>query len=347
MALSTPVAFFIFNRPELTRIVFDTIRKAQPCQLFVIADGPRTRDEQQRCQATREIVKQVDWPCEVFLNYADANLGCKARISSGITWVFEHVEEAIILEDDCAPIPSFFPFCQSLLEQYREDQRIFVINGSNFQNGIHRTSYSYYFSRYNHCWGWATWKRAWQHWHSDREKWTSFKDQGLMEQLLEDPEEREHWMRVFDKLFLEGRPNTWDYPWMFACWSQGRLAITPVENMVSNLGFGELATHTKEIDPRVAYRETRDIWDISHPPFVVRHREADVFTFRNAFKEPKPSLLRKVLGFRNYIGSGLIYRARLLFTALRAIRFSSRHRRKAPSHSPTENSKGDENGKPY
>ncbi|WP_223209916.1 hypothetical protein [Picosynechococcus sp. NKBG042902] len=108
--LKTPVAFIIFNRPDLTQIVFNEIRKAQPKQLFVIADGPRTPEEQEKCQAARDVIKQVDWDCEVFCNYADVNLGCRERVSSGITWVFEQVEEAIILEDDCVPAPSFFRF---------------------------------------------------------------------------------------------------------------------------------------------------------------------------------------------------------------------------------------------
>lgn len=105
--LKTPVAFIIFNRPDLTQIVFNEIRKAQPKQLFVIADGPRTSEEQAKCQAAQDIIKQVDWDCEVFCNYSDINLGCRERVSSGITWVFEQVEEAIILEDDCFPSSSF------------------------------------------------------------------------------------------------------------------------------------------------------------------------------------------------------------------------------------------------
>lgn len=317
MGLSTPVAFFIFNRPDQTQVVFNAIRQAQPLQLFVVADGPRNSEEKIRCEAARQILGQIDWPCEVLYNYADTNLGCKQRISSGITWVFDHVEEAIILEDDCLPAPSFFPFCQTLLEHYREDQRIFVINGSNFQNGISRTPYSYYFSRYNmHCWGWATWKRAWQNWHCDRDKWVGFKSQGLLDQLLEDPEERAYWTRVFDKFFLEGRPNTWDYPWMFACWSQERLSITPNENLVSNIGFGQDATHTTEMDPRVAGRQPCDIWEISHPPFVVRHRDADLFTFRNAFKSPGLSAAQRAAHLWTYLISGLRYRTQRFLLAI-------------------------------
>ncbi len=281
--LKTPVAFIIFNRPDLTQIVFNEIRKAEPKQLFVIADGPKTPEEWKKCQAARDVIKQVDWDCEVLCNYSDVNLGCRERVSSGITWVFEHVEEAIILEDDCVPAPSFFSFCQTLLEHYRDDERIMVISGNNFQNGISRTKYSYYFSRYNHCWGWATWKRAWKYYDFNKEKWLEFKKENLLSQLFEDSTETKHWQEIFNRLFLEGKPNTWDYVWTFACWAQGGLSILPNQNLVSNIGFRSDATHTKGIDSTMGNLPTQDIWKIEHPPFIVRHQQADLYTFKNHF----------------------------------------------------------------
>ena len=161
--LKTPVAFIIFNRPSLTQIVFNTIRQAKPKQLFVIADGARFPEEKEKCQQARDIIRQVDWDCEVLANYSDVNLGCGKRISSGISWVFEHVEAAIILEDDCLPHLSFFRYCENLLDYYRDDERVMAIGGDNFQDGNKKTPYSYYFSKYPHVWGWATWRRAWKH----------------------------------------------------------------------------------------------------------------------------------------------------------------------------------------
>ncbi|MFM7711944.1 MAG: glycosyltransferase family 2 protein, partial [Microcystis sp.] len=142
--------------PDTTARVFEAIRQAKPPKLLVVADGPRAdrADDIEKCKAARAIIEGVDWDCEVLTNYSDVNLGCKNRVSSGLNWVFDTVEEAIILEDDCVPDPTFFRFCEELLEYYRHDQRIMVISGNNFQFGKKRTGYSYYFSVYTHCWGW-------------------------------------------------------------------------------------------------------------------------------------------------------------------------------------------------
>ena len=146
--MKTPVAFIIFNRPDTTKRVFEAIRHAKPPKLLVIADGPRADrpGEAEKCAAAREIIEGVDWECEVLTNYSDVNLGCGKRVSTGIDWVFDQVEEAIILEDDCLPNPSFFKFCELMLEQYRHDQRIMSISGTNYLETWKSSIQSYYFS---------------------------------------------------------------------------------------------------------------------------------------------------------------------------------------------------------
>jgi hypothetical protein len=280
--LKTPVVFLIFRRPDLTARVFETIRQAQPAKLLIVADGARNEEEAILCQQTRAVTEQIDWDCEVLRNYSDVNLGCRQRISSGITWTFEQVEEAIILEDDCLPHPSFFSYCENLLDYYRDDERIMVISGDNFQDGNQRTPYSYYFSKYNHCWGWATWRRAWKHWHFNPETWIEFRDTGLIKFICDDSYEEKYWTQVFNTLFLEGKPNTWDYPWTFACWSQSGLTALPNVNLVSNIGFGAGGTHTFG-DSHLANMAVEDIGEITHPPFVVRHIEGDRYTFDHHF----------------------------------------------------------------
>ncbi|MBR8827034.1 MAG: glycosyltransferase family 2 protein [Gomphosphaeria aponina SAG 52.96 = DSM 107014] len=276
--LNTPVALIIFKRPKQTQQIFNAIRQAQPKQLFVIADGARNPEEAEKCQQTRDIIKQVDWDCQVYTNYADQNLGCGVRVSSGITWVFELVEEAIILEDDCLPHPSFFPYCETLLNYYRDDERIMVITGNNFQGGKKRTPYSYYFSKYPHCWGWASWRRAWQHWDYKMSKWNEFRDFDLLKFVHEDPYEQKYWLRIFERMCVENPNDIWDYMWTFACWSQNGLTVLPNVNLVSNIGFGEDGTHTFGDSP-LANMPTEDIGEIIHPPFVVQHKEADTFYF--------------------------------------------------------------------
>lgn len=278
MNLDTPIVFIIYKRPDLTARVFEMIRQAQPSILFVVADGPSTHEESILCSRTRLVTEEIDWECEVFRDYSESNVGCRRRISSGLNWVFKQVEEAIILEDDCLPHPSFFEYCQYLLHYYRHDERVMVVSGNNFQDGQQRTPYSYYFSKYNHCWGWATWRRAWQHYGLDADKWVDFRDYGLLSSICPDPYELRYWTSIFDALFLRGEPDSWAYPWTFACWSQNGLTALPKVNLVSNIGFGDNATHTVKQSP-YANLKTEDIAFIQHPLFVTRHQEADQYTF--------------------------------------------------------------------
>ena len=132
MNISTPVIFMIFNRPELTFSVFEKIAAARPRKLLVVADGPRFPEEAQKCIEARRVTEKVNWDCEVLTNFTEANMGCKSRIASGLDWAFSIVEEAIILEDDCLPTLSFFPFCEKLLNHFRLDKRIMHIGGNNF-----------------------------------------------------------------------------------------------------------------------------------------------------------------------------------------------------------------------
>lgn len=293
--LNTPVVFIIFNRPDLTQIVFNAIRQAQPKRLLIVADGPRFPEEAQKCEQTRCIINQVDWDCQVLTNFSDTNLGCRKRVSSGLDWVFSEVEQAIILEDDCLPSQSFFYFCQELLDYYKNDTRIMHISGDNFQKEQKRTNYSYYFSKYNHNWGWASWRRAWKYYDLEMKTWTEFKEANVIKNICDSIDEQKYWLNIFEQNY-KGTINTWDYQWTYACWSQGGLSILPNYNLVSNIGFRSDATHTLKESP-FAQLPTKDIWEIKHPPFVIRDKLCDYYTFERNFGEINQSLYSKVKGF--------------------------------------------------
>ena len=230
----TPVAFLIFNRPDVTARVFEAIRAARPPVLLVVADGPRPDrpGEAERCDAARRVVHDVDWPCRVLTNFAERNMGCRRRIASGLTWVFEQVESAIIVEDDCLPDPTFFPYCHDLLERYRDDRRVFMISGDNFQQGRPaRTDDAYYFSRYAHIWGWAAWRRSWESYDVDLGLWPQVRDGGWLRDALTDDGAVAYWTRVFDRVHA-GQVDTWDYQLQFAQWLNHGLTAVPRTNLV-------------------------------------------------------------------------------------------------------------------
>ncbi|MFY9983736.1 MAG: glycosyltransferase family 2 protein, partial [Chthoniobacterales bacterium] len=276
--LSTPVALIVFKRPEVTERVFRRIAEAKPQTLLLIADGPRSQEEAKACAQVRELVQRVDWDCRVLKNFSDVNLGCRHRPATGIDWVFSQVNEAIILEDDCLPSLSFFYFCQALLERYREDERIFMIGGNNFQSGLSRTEDSYYFSRYPGTWGWATWRRAWQYYDRAMESWPAFKAAGRMRWIFENPAEQLYWEPYFQQCH-DNMLDAWDYIWLYSYLCQNGLTIEPSVNLVSNIGFGSGASHTFEVESPLANVPAREIWEIKHPRHVLRHVEADTYYF--------------------------------------------------------------------
>ena len=283
--LSTPVVFLIFNRPDTTKTVFAAIRQAKPKILLVIADGPRHDrvNDAEKCEATRSIIEGVDWECNLLKNYSDINLGCKLRVSSGLDWVFDQVESAIILEDDCLPNPTFFRFCSELLNQYADDKRIMVISGNNFQFGRRRTENSYYFSAFTHCWGWATWRRAWQHYDIDMKLWSTVRDNGWLRDILHSKYAVRYWEYIFQSVF-DDLINSWAYRWLFACWMQGGLTILPNVNLVSNIGFNNEATHTKNVDSLANIPTETITFPLLHPQFVIRDTQSDDFTQRIVFR---------------------------------------------------------------
>ena len=283
--MNTPVVLIIFNRPDTALQVFEVIRSIKPKTLLVIADGPRKHvdSDEEKCRQSRELVENIDWPCEVLKNYSTINLGCKKRISSGLTWVFEQVEEAIILEDDCLPDPSFFPFCEELLAKYRYDTRIMTISGNNFQDGKSRNKDSYYFSHYNHCWGWASWRRAWQHFDIEMKSWPQLQREGWLQDMLMYQDEAKRWENTFQRVF-EDHIDTWDYIWTYSCWVQSGLSILPNINLVSNIGDSGDGTHMNSpgnILFRIPVSPVQ--FPLKHPKFVVRNLQADRETFKLMF----------------------------------------------------------------
>lgn len=297
--MQTPVLLILFNRPDTTARVLERIREARPKRLFVAADGPRENHpgEAEACTEARRIVDEgIDWPCQVDRRYQDRNLGCRQAVAGAITWFFAHVEEGIILEDDCLPDPTFFPFCTELLDRYRKDRRVVCVTGNNHQRGQRRGEASYYFSVFNHCWGWASWRRAWALYDAD----FSQLDEATIDQALE-ATFCEPWVRdSFRSYFVSvksGEVDTWDYLWTLCAWANSGLTATPNGNLVSNIGFDERATHTTQLSSMANLPTEPMELPLMHPRFVLRDAEADHFAVHKCFgitkPEPKRTGLRK------------------------------------------------------
>lgn len=284
-SLKTAVLLLIFNRPDKTAQVFEKIRQVKPLKLYVACDGPREgiKGEKEKVTMAQAIATNVDWPCNVKKLFREKNLGCKRGVGTAVTWFFQNEEQGIILEDDCMPHIDFFAFCENLLNRYAKDKRVSVITGNNFQKGKWRGEASYYFSTYNHCWGWASWKRAWKQYQEDINFWPEMKFSHAWKKFKTNNSEREYWEKNFDQSYA-GQIDTWDYSWTASTWYKNGVTATPNVNLVSNIGFGEEATHTKEKFNKCSNLPTYALSHITHPKEVKIDKDADKFTFRNVFQ---------------------------------------------------------------
>jgi hypothetical protein len=263
-----PIAFFIFNRPEITRLTFERIREVQPKMLFIVADGPRQE------------------------------IGCKIRMSSGLDWVFEQVDTAIILEDDCLATPDFFRFCNELLDRYKDDERVFSISGSSLNPEFQPVSQSsYYYSIYPLVWGWATWRRAWKYYDVTMSLWKSDRHIINLKGLEKDWQILDYWEYVFNKT-AQNEIDTWDYQWTFCSFLQNALHIIPSQNLISNIGFGQGATHTTQ-ESHLSNLATYTIhFPLKHPLTMMRNYEADRLTEINVYQcRMRQRILKKILDY--------------------------------------------------
>lgn len=263
--------------------LIDSIRSVMPARVYVAIDGPRPdkQGEEELTKSCREAISQIDWPCRIVTNFRDRNLGCGRGVSDAITWFFQHEEAGVILEDDVRVHPSFFPFCEELLERYREEPHVCAISGCNFTpvQCIEQTG-AYRFTRIPHVWGWATWRRAWADYQYDMRHWRQLLPLQRLGQVSEwSAESMIFWSLMFE-LLSQGIIDTWDYQFIFMALRTGALTATSNVNLVTNVGIGRDATHTRESPAHLPPPE------VIHAPFsgpdqIAADKAADRWVMRN------------------------------------------------------------------
>lgn len=297
----TPVAMIIFNRYDNAHAVLEQIRKAEPSEMFIIADGPRENrsGEKEKCEKARSICDEIDWKCKVHKIFSDVNLGCAKRVTSGLNEVFSQVERALIFEDDCIPALSFFQFADEMLEKYSDNEKIMLVSGSNKcfdpskktadveKNSISKESY--FFSKQAQIWGWATWRRAWEKMDLSMKDWPELKKEKLVNKIYKKASHRYYWTSAFDYVY-NGRANSWAFPWNLSVWRNDGFSIIPKVNLIRNAGFNADATHTsgKSIFENRDYNELE--FPLVHPDVkegIERNIEMDMLEMKSRIKDAK------------------------------------------------------------
>lgn len=281
--MKQPVLFIVFNRLETAKQVFTSIKKYQPERLYISADGPRKDKvgENEKCETVREwVTSNIDWDCEVNTLFHEENLGCGLAPSTAISWFFDKEAEGIILEDDCVPNQDFFMFCEQLLDYYREDRRISIISGCNFdaekEHSVQKESYFY--SVFPYTWGWATWKRNWEDYDYTLSEWKKTNQNRFLSYIFKEKKYKQAWEKIFDDLYGDKPKDIWDYQFFFRCFKRKQLSIVPSKNLVTNIGDGILATHTGvEDNPLMNIKTEKMDFPLIHPVLLERNDRYDEF----------------------------------------------------------------------
>lgn len=284
---TVPVLLLGFNRPDKLLRAMEPLRLVKPRQVFIAVDGPRENrpEEAGKCLETQNAAQgAIDWKCTVRTLFRERNLGCRRAVSEAISWALQEVEELIIIEDDCVVDPSFFRMCRVLLDRHRNDDQVYHIAASNFQEGQWRGDGAYYASKYAHCWGWATWRRAWRGYTDDLSVLEKFCESEAFIKRHPADNEREYWRHAI-ALCRSGEVDSWAYRWTLSCWLNGAVTLLPNVNLVSNIGFDAEGTHTKDI-LEAHKQERRTMEDFPAPSTLEPDVEADRFSFEHIFCPP-------------------------------------------------------------
>jgi hypothetical protein len=290
--MKSPVLLLVFNRPDTTKKVFDAIRLAKPSKLYVVADGPRQNisGESLKCSEVRKIVTLVDWDCKLITLFRNENLGCKYGVASGIDWFFKNEEEGVILEDDCLPTQEFFEFCDVMLEKYRSDDTIGTITGINVF-GEKVKSDSYYYSKYQSIWGWATWRSRWTHYKVDID------DRKKIERLDVTNSYPNHFRRHIDfclDLVSAGLNNTWDYQLQYLLIKKNYLCVRPYANLISNIGPDGVHSYANNKNIFHEYGQM-NVKNIICPNIVLENKYEDEKIWLKYKKAHRVELIRIIL----------------------------------------------------
>jgi hypothetical protein len=241
-----PIAVFAYARPDHLRRTIESL-SANPefadSPIFIYCDGPRQEADKSQTDAVRAYVDSLAGGA-VKRVYRDNNIGLAKSIILGVTDVLKQYDSVIVMEDDLVVSPHFLRYMNDGLHCYRGQDRVASIHGYCFpvDDELPET----YFLRGADCWGWATWRRAWQHFEPD--------GQHLLDALR-----RERLTHAFDlggtypytnmlSNQVAGKNDSWAVRWHASCFLKNMLTLYPGRSLVNNIGTDDSGTHCSATD---------------------------------------------------------------------------------------------------
>ncbi len=284
-----------YNRVETTTKVLEAVRDAGVRRLYFYVDAPRSADDAEACAGVRTLADTMEREADVSRLFPEKNLGPRDGVAKAISWFFEQEQEGIILEHDCLPSLDFFRFAAELLVRYRDDMRVMHITGMA-PYSIPTSNADYYFIRIPMIWGWATWHRAWQSYDLQMRTLSEYRRSDAITSAVDGKRAQANWMHYFHAA-AAGNLESWDFPWAYAVMRNNGYCITPVSNMVTNVGFSKDAVHCRDLRSRFANMQIEPVnWPIRHPAELVAAMDIERRLNREVFRYKTLKYMLEICG---------------------------------------------------
>lgn len=260
-----PIVLLVYARPEHTRKTLDTLQRnllADQSELFIFADGPKTngtQDLKERISAVRKIIREQDWCAKVHIEEAEENQGLAASVIAAVSRLVEKYGRVIVLEDDLLLGKYFLTYMNQALDYYAEEPQVFGISGYASPTKVAMPE-TFFLPTVN-SWGWATWKRAWQHFETDGKK--------LLTALEAHPRKKD-----FDfggqpnyatlRQQILGNSDSWAIRFYASLFLKDGYFLFPGKSLVQNIGYDETGTNCKEDHEEEFYTKVR-YYDGAYP----------------------------------------------------------------------------------
>ncbi len=293
--MKSAVVFVVFNRPDTTQEVFNAIRKRKVPKLYVSSDAPRLGNESdvKNCVKVKKIVESIDWECEVKYRYLEKNVGCGVGVSSAVTWALESEDRIIVLEDDCVPAQPFFDYCDHLLEKFKDDERIWMITGRQyFPEFDFFKNYDYLFSRFGWMWGWATWKRSWDHFDIHASDLEQFLSEDGFSKVLVDKKQSKFYQKSYTDLLNDESYHThaWIKQYIYTILKNSGLSIVPSKNLIHNIG--DIGVHSIGLNYHHLIQKHEDYELKAEPKYVICDNKYSELYFKKLTNPRRPFVKR-------------------------------------------------------
>ena len=240
MTLS-PIVLFVYNRPKHARQTLEALQKnnlANESELFIYSDAPKDEAAIHKVAEVRKYIKSIDGFNKINIIEREKNWGLANSVIDGVTKIINEYGKIIVLEDDLVTSPFFLRFMNEALEMYEDEEKIACIHGYIYPiDGLPET----YFIRGADCWGWATWKRAWNIFESDGQK--------LYNKLMEKKLQREadfnnsYGFTQMLKDQISGKNNSWAVRWYISAFLKNMLTLYVGKSLVKNIGIDGSGIH--------------------------------------------------------------------------------------------------------